>query len=60
LTDRSGRSYLVFARIARAKLPRALDEVVAEPTRLVAEWSVYGLCGGAAIVALWFAFIVPI
>jgi hypothetical protein len=58
LTDRSGRSYLVYAQIARAELP--LDEVVPGATRRLAEWAVFGLCGGAAAAAVWFAFIVPI
>ena len=61
LVDRAGRRYLVFARIPRAPRPASsLDEVVAEPTRLLAEWAVYGLCGGAAAAAVWVAFIVPV
>jgi hypothetical protein len=62
LTDRSGRSYVVFARIPRAPNPPAhpLDEVVPGPTRRLAEWAVFGLCGGAAAAALWFAFVVPV
>jgi hypothetical protein len=58
LTDRRGRTYLVFAQIPRAAMP--LDEVVPRATRRLAEFAVYGLCGGAAAAALWFAFIVPI
>jgi hypothetical protein len=58
LTDRSGRSYLVYAQIPRAEMP--LDEVVPRATRRLAEWAVFGLCGGAAAAAVWFAFIVPI
>lgn len=61
LTDRSGRTYLVFAPIRRASAQvLVLDEVVPGPTRLLAEWAVYVLCGGAAAAALWFAFIVPV
>ncbi|MBV9439418.1 MAG: hypothetical protein JOZ24_05460 [Candidatus Eremiobacteraeota bacterium] len=55
-----GRRLLVFARIARAAAAPALDEIVPGPTRRLAEWAVYGLCGGAAFGALWFAFIVPV
>ncbi len=58
LTDHRGRSYLVFAHIARAAVP--LDEIVPNATRRVAEWAVYALCGAAAAAAVWFAFIVPI
>jgi hypothetical protein len=58
LTDRRGRSYLVYAHIPRAAVP--LDEFVPSATRHLAEAAVYGLCGGAAAAALWFAFIVPI
>lgn len=63
LTARDGRRYLVFARLARApgSLPlNALDEVVPGPTRRLAEWAVYALCGGGALAALWFAFVVPV
>ncbi len=62
LTAADGRRYLVYAAIARAPQgPGAgLDEIVAGPTRLLAEWAVYGLCGGAAAAALWFAFVVPV
>jgi hypothetical protein len=61
LTDRRGRSYLVFAPIAHVpQAVAALDEFVPGPTRRLAEWAVYGLCGGAAAAALWFAFIVPV
>jgi hypothetical protein len=62
LTDRSGRRYLVFAPIpAVARTAFAtLDEVVPGPTRRLAEWAVYSLCGGAAAAAVWFAFIVPV
>jgi len=61
MADRMGRRYLVFAPIApAAPPPAALDEVVPGPTRRLAEWAVYGLCGGAAAAALWFAFIVPV
>jgi hypothetical protein len=60
LTDRAGHSYLTFARIPRAQPLPTLDEIVPGPTRLIAEWAVYSLCGGAAAAALWFAFIVPV
>jgi hypothetical protein len=58
LTDRRGRSYIVYAHIPRAATP--LDEVVPGATRRLAEWAVYGLCGSAAAAAVWFAFIVPV
>lgn len=58
LTGRGGRRYLVYAHIPRAAVP--LDEVVPGATRRLAEWVVYGLCGGAAAASLWFAFIAPI
>jgi len=61
LVDRSGRRYLTFAPIPRAAaLVTTLDEFVPGPTRLLAEWAVYGLCGGAAAAAVWFAFVVPV
>jgi hypothetical protein len=60
LTGRDGRRYLTFAPIVPATPPPALDEIVPAPTRWVAEIAVYALCGGAATVALWFAFIVPV
>jgi|GEM_PF-1739240 len=61
LVGRDGRRYLVFAPIAPAKPPPApLDEIVPAGARRLAEWAVYGLCGGAATAALWFAFVVPV
>lgn len=60
VVTREGRRLLLFARIARAAEAPALDEIVPGATRRVAEWAVYGLCGGAAAAALWFAFIVPV
>lgn len=63
LTGRDGRRYLVFERFARAagSLPLpGLDEDVPGPTRRLAEWAVYALCGGGALAALWFAFVVPL
>jgi hypothetical protein len=60
ITGPRGRSYLVFARIARAQPPQVLDEVVPAPTRRLAECAVYSLCGGAAVAAVWFAFVVPV
>jgi hypothetical protein len=63
VTTREGRSYLLFTRIARVLTSPplgSLDEIVPAGTRRVAEWTVYALCGGAALAALWFAFIVPV
>lgn len=61
LRDRAGRTYLVFAPPAKAAPPPPpLDEVVPGPTRRLAEWAVYGLCGGAAAAAMWFSFFVPV
>jgi hypothetical protein len=61
LRDRAGRTYLVFAPPAKAAPPpRPLDEIVPGPTRRLAEWAVYGLCGGAAAAAMWFSFFVPV
>jgi hypothetical protein len=56
------RRYLVFATIARAasRPIAALEEIVPGPTRRVTEWAVYALCGGAALTALWFAFVAPV
>jgi hypothetical protein len=62
LVAADGRSYLTLALSLRAPLlpAPALDEIVPGPTRWLTEWSVYGLCGGATAVALWFTFILPI
>lgn len=64
LTGRDGRTYLIFAAATRAVRQRppapALDEVVAAPTRRLAEWSVFGVCTAAAAAAIWFAFFVPV
>lgn len=62
LRDARERAYLLFAPIACVSMRPigALDEVVPDPTRRLAEWTVYGLCGGAALAALWFSFIVPV
>ena len=62
LSGARDRAYLVFAPIACVSLRPVgvLDEVVPAPTRRLAEWAVYGLCGGAALAALWFSFIVPV
>jgi hypothetical protein len=60
LTGRGGRTYVVFAPIPRVPPAAVLDEVVPGPTRRLAEWAVYGLCGGAAAAALWFSLIVPV
>jgi len=64
LVDGAGRAYLILAH--RPGTPRrrppepALEEIVPGPTRRLAEWAVFGLCGGAAAAALWFAFVVPV
>ncbi len=57
-----GHRYLLFAipRAAADMRAAVLDEVVPAPTRRLAEWTVYALCGGAAAAAMWFAFIVPV
>ena len=61
LRDRRGRTYLVYAPPAKAAPPPPpLDEIVPGPTRTLVEWAVYGLCGGAALAATWFAFFVPV
>lgn len=62
LTDAHERRYLVFGSLACVSLRPvcALDEVVPAPARRLAEWTVYGLCGGAALAAFWFSFIVPV
>jgi hypothetical protein len=71
LTDRSGRSYLVYApaRPAAARPVPALpapsppapvfDEEVPRPARRFAEWALYALCGAAAAATIWFVFVVP-
>ncbi len=61
LTAADGRSFLVLALSLRAPLlpAPALDEIVPGPTRRVAEWAVYALCGGAAALGLWLTFILP-
>jgi hypothetical protein len=63
LHARGGHRYLLFAPIPQAAPDvrvAVLDEVVPAPTRRLAEWTVYALCGGAAAAAMWFAFIVPV
>ncbi|HEX3463094.1 MAG TPA: hypothetical protein VHS78_03440, partial [Candidatus Elarobacter sp.] len=61
LRDRAGRIYLVFAPPPKAApAPPPLDEIVPGPTRRLVEWAVYGLCGGAALAAMWFSFFVPV
>ena len=62
LVTASGRAYLVYAPLTQpVRRPvAALDEVVPSATRRFAEWAVYTLCGGAAMVALWFAFVAPV
>lgn len=62
LRDARERAYLVFGPIACVSLRPigSLDEVVPAPTRRLAEWAVYALCGGAAFAALWYSFIVPV
>jgi hypothetical protein len=62
ISDRAGRTYLLFAPIARVARANAaaLDEIVPGPTRRLAEWAVYALCGSAAAAAIWFAFAMPV
>ena len=57
-----GARYLTYRPLIRAfRPPRGtLDEIVPHATRRLAEFTVFGLCGGAAIAALWFAFVAPI
>jgi hypothetical protein len=68
LTDRSGRSYLVYAPVWAAPKPQphapalpapAPEAGVAAPTRRVAEWALYALWGAAAAAAIWFVFLPP-
>jgi len=60
LTDRSGRRYITYAR-SRAPVHAASihDETTPGPARRLAEWALYTLCGGAAMAAVWFAFLTP-
>jgi hypothetical protein len=62
LVGADGRAYLVFATLARSAMRpiNALEEVVPAPTRRLASGLVYALCGGAALAALWFAFLFPV
>jgi hypothetical protein len=56
-----GRRYLLFAPIPAAPAAAAtLDEFVAPSARRLAEWCVYGMCSGAAVAALWLAFVAPV
>jgi hypothetical protein len=60
LTDRSGRTYLTYARGRRGPMRGApLLEAVPRSTRRFVEWTLYTLCGSAAAAAMWFAFFVP-
>lgn len=60
LMDRSGRSYLSYARIPHATKRRPVfEEAVAGPTRRLVAWALYTLCGAAAATAIWFAFLEP-
>ncbi len=61
LTDRSGRTYLVYSPIPPPLEPLApvLDEDVPRPARRLAEWVLYVLWGVAAAAAFWFVFLVP-
>jgi hypothetical protein len=58
LRTADGHSYLLLAlRLRPPLLPApALDEIVPASTRRLAEWAVYGLCGGAATLALCLTF----
>jgi hypothetical protein len=66
LTDRSGRSYLVYATAPARPAPNPPapvfndeDDGVPRPARRFAEWALYALCGAAAAAAIWFVFVVP-
>jgi hypothetical protein len=61
LTDRSGRTYLTYARSRRAsdRARPIRDDSIPGPVRRLAEWALYTLCGGAAVTAAWFAFLLP-
>lgn len=56
-----GRRFLTFTPVVHALRPPTgtLEEIVPAGARRVAEWTVYGSCIGAALAALWFAFIAP-
>lgn len=60
LTARDGRTFVLFDHVAAfvSRPIAALDEVVPPSTRHLTEMLVYALCGGAALAAAWFAFIV--
>jgi hypothetical protein len=64
LTDRAGRSYLVYAPVwptpkPRPPAPNFTDVVPAPTTRRVAEWALYAFWGAAAAAAIWFVFLLP-
>jgi hypothetical protein len=67
LTDRAGRSYLVYAPVRPKPKPQLqpqpppppLDDDLPAPTRRVAAWALYALWGAAAAAAIWFVFLVP-
>jgi hypothetical protein len=61
LTDRSGRSYLVYASSVRPpEFPApVLHQDVAEPARRFTEWALYAFCSAAAVAAIWFGFLAP-
>ena len=60
LRARDGRVYILLEHVATlVRRPvAALDEVVPPSTRHLTEWVVYALCGGAALAAAWFTFLV--
>jgi hypothetical protein len=61
LTDRSGRSYLVYASTVRPPefaLP-ARYESVSQAARRFSEWALYAFCSAAAATAIWFGFVAP-
>ncbi|HEY0380732.1 MAG TPA: hypothetical protein VGC72_00790 [Candidatus Elarobacter sp.] len=60
LTDRSGRSYLIYDRIERAParptLAVALDDDISGASRRLADWALCTLCAVFYSAAIWFAF----
>ena len=58
LRTADGHRYLLLTHSLRPPLlpVPALDEIVPASTRRLAEWAVYGLCGGGATLALCLTF----
>jgi hypothetical protein len=60
LTDRSGRTYLTYARGRYApSRDTPFFEAVPGPGRRLAACALFTFCGSAALAAIWFAFFVP-